>query len=95
MENIVYTMREIGKALEELKSVAESKRISAAMNGSWGDGGASDLLEKIEIFETVWDGFNIPENRIPKFIYPYIENIRKKSDPDWETYQKLKQKFEK
>lgn len=56
--------------------------------------GASRLQEKLDIFETMWDGKPLPESRVPEFIKSVLIEVERRYDPEYEKYLELREKFE-
>jgi hypothetical protein len=74
---------------DHILAVAARKRDNAGYSGSWGDGGASSLEAEVEVYRAGRAG------TIPTRWREYEIEFKNQSDPDFETYQRLKQKFEK
>ncbi len=74
--------------VEEIKRSAEQRRINAAYAGSWGDNGASELLQQLEIFQA---GL---ERRWPKSWEGIVLAVKRTLDPEWVEFMRLKKKFE-
>ena len=89
-----FRVKYIIAAISEIEKKAEKRKTDAGMSGRMDDGGASVLLEKLEIFETMWDGLSLPESRVPKFIKPTLVKIEQSHDPEYQHYLQLKAKFE-
>jgi len=69
-----------------------AKRQNAVHNGEMNDGGARATESKLEHW---LDGINFAQTGCTS-VYNWIANdIKKKNDPDYEQYLKLKSKFEK
>lgn len=69
--------------------VADRKRQGAAFAGAWHDGGSNALMDRLKYWK---QGLN---NEIPADFLEYVDEYSKQKDPEWETYMKLKEKFEK
>lgn len=69
------------------KEAAESETI-AAYNGSMSDGGASDMRELVKAYRA---GLN---RHVPNFLVDSYFQAKKDSDPEYDTYQRLKVKFD-
>ena len=90
----IFEVEHIIEAIGEVEAHAAEMKLSAAYSGAMNDGGASALLEKLEIFGTMWDGNPLPESRVPKFIKPVLVKIEQSYDPEYQKYLELKAKFE-
>jgi hypothetical protein len=88
-----YTPDDIKAATLFIQAEAEKRRMDAGYGGLHTDGGASDLLSRLEIFTTMWDGGPLIESRIPPFMRPDVERARLVLDSEWGEYQRLKEKF--
>lgn len=91
----VATPEEIREGINMVHQTAKELRRDAGLGGHMHDGGARKLLEKLEVFETVWDGKELELERIPSFLRSGIEKTILEKDPDWQIYQFLKEKFAK
>jgi hypothetical protein len=89
-----FSVEYIIEAISEIEVHAAERKNNAGWAGAMNDGGASVLLEKLEIFETMWDGKTLPESRVPKFIKPVLIKVEQSYDPEYQKYLKLKEKFE-
>lgn len=89
-----FTAEQITDAIGMLETAAQRKKDGAGWGGRLVDGGASILFEKIAIFQTMWDGKPLPENRIPEFIKPTLIEVERRYDPEYQKYLELKSKFE-
>lgn len=74
--------------LQFLEKEVEKRRSDAAYSGSMSDNGASILEDQIAVYKAGTGSF------IPKVWSDLFEKFRYESDPEWETYQRLKNKFE-
>lgn len=90
-----FKVEYIVEAITEIECISAKMKNDAGWAGRMDDGGASELLEKLEIFETMWDGKPLAESRVPKFIKPVLVKIEQSYDPEYQKYLELKQKFEK
>lgn len=73
--------------LDFLRKVAAENREIAAMGGEYHDNGAQALLDQIEIWTAG------AEKRIPTQWKKHAQKFNRKNDPDYATFQKLKEKF--
>jgi hypothetical protein len=89
-----YSVEIIKSAISKIKIIAEEKRESAAWGGAWGDNGASTLLDQLDVFTTIWNECPLSEDRIPKFMKPIVIDIERQNDEDYQTYLKLKKRYE-
>jgi hypothetical protein len=89
-----FKVEHIVEAIGLMETAAQRKKDDAAWGGRMDDGGAGILFEKLQIFETMWDGTPLPESRVPKFIEPTLIQVERKYDPEYEKYLELKSKFE-
>lgn len=82
----------VNKALHLMQKDAEKKRELAAQSGRHDDGGHGRMMDKIHSFR---DGIEYAKSgEVPKWLLDYIEEAEKREDPDWNEYQRLKNKFE-
>lgn len=89
-----FKTEHIVEAISVIEANAAEMKLSAAWGGAMGDNGASLLLEKLSIFETMWDGQPLEESRVPKFIKSVLINVERTYDPEYQKYLELKSKFE-
>ena len=89
-----YSVENIKSAISKIKIIAEQKRENAAYAGAWGDGGASALLDQLDVFITVWNECPLTEDRIPKFMKPIIIDIERQNDKNYQTYLEPKKIYE-
>lgn len=67
---------------------AHNRRENAGYSGSWGDGGARDLQEKVECWKAGLEG------RIPDALKKFFTDFEKSRDPQYTEYLRLKERFE-
>ncbi|KKM70268.1 hypothetical protein LCGC14_1442400 [marine sediment metagenome] len=79
---------DIKAVMKKIRAKADSDRLDAGMSGQWHDGGASALIREVEMFE---DGMN---GVVPQTWIEYAKEIRNEADPEWEEFQRLKNKFQ-
>jgi hypothetical protein len=91
----VYKKSHIIEAIGVYKKNAEEAKNSAGWAGERHDGGASVMMDKIGIFETMWDGKDLMENHVPAFFLPTLEKVDRSYDEEYQEYLKLKMKYEK
>ena len=84
----MLTEQKIAKIASLAQADAEQKRNDAGYSGSWGDNGASDLLDAIRIWR---DGI---AQRIPKELKKYAKEAERADDDDYKLYLQLKQRYE-
>jgi hypothetical protein len=84
----MLTEQKIAKIASLAQADAEQKRNDAGYSGSWGDNGASDLLDAIRIWR---DGI---AQRIPKELKKYAKEAERADDGDYKLYLQLKQRYE-
>jgi hypothetical protein len=89
-----FKVEYIVEAIGKIEKDAEKRKKDAGWGGRMDDGGASELLEKLEIFETMWDGKPLAESRVPKFIKSILIGVERLYDPEYQKYLELKAKFE-
>jgi hypothetical protein len=90
----IFKVEHILEAISEVEChIAEIKH-HAGWDGRMDDGGAYNLKEKLDIFETMWDGNPLLESRVPKFMKSVLIDIERRYDPEYEKYLKLREKFE-
>lgn len=88
-----YTIEEINHGIELVRQKAESIRLTP--NAKIIDQHGADLLGNLDIFMVTWGGeSSLPDWRIPQFFRPFLEQARKEIDPEYQEYQRLKEKFE-
>ena len=76
---------------ECVKKQAERIAYSAAMAGRMGDGGASDLKRKLD----VWlDGVQFASSGETSVFSRLAETFNKQNDPEYNEYLRLKARFE-
>lgn len=81
---------------EKVYDDAKKMKMSAGYAGEFGDGGASALLEKLDIFLTALSpNHDISIDQIPEFLKPYLKQEIQVQDPEYAEFQRLKEKFEK
>ena len=71
---------------------AGNRAVSAAYNGSWGDDGASKIVNDLSIF---LEGIQFASTGKTKLYAEFIKEYNAKKDPEYEQYLALKAKFEK
>jgi len=71
-----------------IKNEAHNKREDAIFSGAMHDNGASGIINELEFYEAGVSG------EIPKKWEKYVKELDNIADPDYETYLKLKKKFE-
>ena len=79
---------DIDDFLEFLYNEMLKKRYYADQSGSHTDGGAKELEAQIDVFTS---GLN---KVLPVLWEPYLKKYNLENDPDYQTYLKLKEKFE-
>lgn len=85
---VQFTPELADKVVLKMLEKAIGMEQSAGFGGSWGDGGAGRLRDAIKAFEAGRDG------RWPDKEWEDIaEKLVHESDPEWETYQRLRKKF--
>jgi hypothetical protein len=70
------------------RKIAEQRRLDAGYSGSYDDGGARMLEEKVEAWEAGLNG------TIPKCISNLHKEFSKTIDPEYQKYLELKKRFE-
>lgn len=77
------------KSLESaVRKHCRSLKDDAGFSGSWSDNGAGRLEEILDAWLCGQRG------DIPKPLQKIWQNVVETSDPEWETYKRLKEKFE-
>jgi len=71
------------KISDQIRKNAEELRKNAAYSGEWGDGGATELLNNLMYYDL----------GRKQLIPPTWESYLIKSDPEYDEYLRLKQKF--
>jgi hypothetical protein len=89
-----YTSDKIIEAIGLYEKMAEQCRSDAGFGGRRDDGGASRMIETLNIFETMWDGNDLIESRVPKFFLPTLIQVDRTHDPEYQQYLRLKEKFD-
>lgn len=79
---------DINAVMKKIRAKADSDRLDAGMGGYHHDGGASELIRQVEMFE---DGMN---GVVPQTWIEYAKEVRNQADPEWEEFQRLRNKFE-
>lgn len=87
-DNGRYNDEYINKLVAKVKEDAESKKMSAGMNGAHHDGGHRVMMDKVDAFLSGRAG-GIPEEWLN-----YARELDKELDPEYEEYMRLKKKFE-
>lgn len=82
------------KPLYIIEAISMCEKIIITKRREMGDESAGILNEKLEIFETMWDGKELAESRVPKFMKPLIVKVEWGYDPEYQTYLELKKKYE-
>lgn len=78
---------QLNKLFKIILQDAANREEAAGYNGEHSDGGASILRMQIEFYEHGMNG------TIPKEWSQYVQEIKKQTDPEYETYKRLKAKF--
>lgn len=78
---------DIHKVIDLVLAAAHESSEAAGMNGSWSDGGASILKTQVEYYRYGMRG------DIPPYWQKYADQAQAMSDPEYDTYQRLKEKF--
>lgn len=89
-----FKVEHILEAISEVECHIANIKHDAGWAGRTDDGGASRLQEKLDIFETMWDGNPLPESRVPKFMESVLIEVERRYDPEYEKYLELRAKFE-
>lgn len=89
-----FKVEHIVEAISQVECDIVKIKNDAGWAGRMDDGGASRLQEKLNIFETMWDGQSLKESRVPDFIKSVLIVVERKYDPEYEKYLELKSKFE-
>jgi hypothetical protein len=84
----MLTSEKIAKIASLAQADAEQKRNDAGYSGSWGDNGASDLLDTIRIWR---DGI---AQRIPKELKKYAKEAERADDSDYKLFLQLRARYE-
>lgn len=84
----MLTEEKIASIIHLAHQDAEKKRSDAGYSGSWGDDGASDIVDAVRIWR---DGLN---KRIPKELTKYARQAERTADKDYKLYLELKQRYE-
>jgi hypothetical protein len=77
----------IETVIELILQEAEQNRQAAGMSGRWDDGGAKELEMQVEYYRYGRDG------RMPPTWQSYADRAGTMLDPEYATYQRLKEKF--
>ena len=77
-------MTDFNKIMDMVLDEAIIAKHDAAMGGCMGDGGASVLIDQVRFFKLGW------AKQLPKEWKHHVL----KADPEYQTYLKLKEKFE-
>lgn len=76
------------KALDLYRRKANVLEMNAGYSGAMNDGGACKMKELAMAFE---DGLN---KKIPSFLEPFVKKIIRETDPEYQKFLELKQRFE-
>lgn len=79
----------INTVIAKVLADAREREETAGYNGDFGDGGAHRTRELIDFFRCGQQGV------IPERWKPYLKETENEADPDFVTYQRLRDKFEK
>ena len=80
-------IKHLGKFLAHLDKEAELARIEAGMNGSFGDGGASRILDEISAYRAGREG------KLPTFWVEKYNQFTNTLDPEYKEFLRLQKKF--
>lgn len=80
----------IEKIKSTVKQSAETARENAGYAGSWGDGGASQMEEKLKHW---LDGFRFAQTGQTEVYKHLVDQFKKERDPDYQKWLELKEKF--
>lgn len=75
-------------ALMRYRKAADAVEKGAALGGSMDDGGATKMRDLANAYQS---GLN---RTVPDFLIPFIKEINRETDPEYQKYLKLKKKFE-
>lgn len=78
---------EIRSALELRVKQAIQKRVNAAYGGALDDGGCSQTLKEIQSYVNGWN------HAIPNWLGECIKEQKRQTDPEYQKYLELKEKF--
>ena len=84
----IRDLNNINEIMDLILVNAEQMRTDAAMGGEMGDGGASRLEEQVKFYKQGWEG------HFPNEWETYRRQYNRENDPEYETYLRLKDKFE-
>ena len=76
------------KALEKYLAAAKASGESAGYSGLMSDGGQSRMEGLAAAYRAGLEG------KVPDFLEPYVKEVRRETDPEYATFQRLKKKFE-
>lgn len=78
---------DIHKVIELVLAAANERREAAGMDGRWDDGGANRIREQVEYYRYGMSAV------VPPDWQKYANQAEAMSDPEYETYKRLKAKF--
>mgnify|MGYP006446678719 CR=1 FL=1 len=93
------TLRDIlQKRIQRIKSENERKRTNAAFNGSRRGANTQSYSEEKGLYNGLRYAEDSRQITVPSWLEEdakkYVEKKKKQSDPEWDEYQRLKEKFE-
>ena len=90
-------MIEISDLLRFIKNKADEIALDAGQSGSHSDGGASNIKDGVNLFVAGMAFARLPEkplrDKIPIRWEKYLDELETVADPEWDEYQRLKNKF--
>jgi hypothetical protein len=77
----------IDKVIDLVLAEAYDRAQSLGMSGSWSDGGASEIRSQVDYYRYGMSGVMPPDWQ------KFADQVSAMSDPEYETYKRLKAKF--
>ena len=78
----------LDRMFELIHSEAETRKRNAGMDGAYHDGGSNMLLMKVKFYQEGRHGL------VPDEWLKYYNQAKNEQDDEWETYLRLRKKFE-
>lgn len=90
-QNALYDVSQLVRQIEAaVKKSAHSARENAAYAGSFGDGGASQMEDKLRYW---LDGIKFAQTGETTTYKSMVDQFKREQDPEYQTWLKLKEKF--
>lgn len=90
-QNVAYHVQQVVSRIEAaVKTSAHNARENAAYAGSFGDGGASQMEDKLKYW---LDGIRFAQTGETESYKSMVEQFKREQDPEYQTWLKLNEKF--